>query len=102
MEIFLKKLQLLLTVLSGSLALLAVPIMRVYKNHKQKNEAIAMACLALLHSKLYARCETVICEKAITTQEIEELEALYEAYHALGGNGTGTKLYQEAEERMPE
>lgn len=32
----------------------------------------------------------------MTTEERHHLDNVYEAYHALGGNGTGTRLHEEA------
>lgn len=32
----------------------------------------------------------------LDTEERHHLENVYEAYHALGGNGTGTRLHEEA------
>lgn len=92
----LKILQTILGIVGILTTLLFIPIYKLVKKNMALRIANADGCLALLHSKLYARCQEIICEGTISTQELEEIEALYEAYHGLGGNGTGTKLYEEA------
>lgn len=95
MEI-LKIIQSVLAVTGALTTLLFIPIYKIIKKNTALHTANADGCLALLHSKLYMRCEEIICDGCISTQELEEIEALYDAYHELGGNGTGTKLYEEA------
>lgn len=50
--------------------------------------------VALLHDSLFRNCEQYIKRGEITVNELENLETLYASYHALGGNGTGTALYE--------
>lgn len=49
--------------------------------------------LAILHDRLYLACHYHIKEGYITTSQLSNLEHLYNGYHTLGGNGTGTELY---------
>jgi hypothetical protein len=49
---------------------------------------------ALLHDRLYQACRYYIGKKKITEAELKNTEYLYNSYHALGGNGTGTELYK--------
>lgn len=60
--------------------------------HKQKS--FDAGILALLHSELYKECEA--CEKKgyATVDDLKNIEYIYEPYHNLGGNGTGTLLYE--------
>ena len=51
------------------------------------------AVLALLHDRLYSLSRFYIDRGWITIQDLDNLEYLYTAYHALGGNGTGTELF---------
>ena len=50
--------------------------------------------LALLHDRLYQGCTHHINNGYITTEELKNMEYLYNGYHELGGNGTGTELYE--------
>ena len=38
----------------------------------------------------------IIAQGSIDTDGLRNLEYLYRSYHALGGNGTGTELYNRA------
>lgn len=49
---------------------------------------------ALAHDALFTRCETLIKAGNITTDELENLDLLYDAYSGLGMNGAGEELYK--------
>lgn len=66
------------------------------KNKNKHRAVMEQGLLALLHDRLYAECERIIRKNSITKQEIDDVNHLYAAYHSLGGNGTGTRLYKEA------
>lgn len=59
-----------------------------------RQKAMDAGILALLHSELYKECE--MCEQKgyATVDDLKNIEYLYKPYHALGGNGTGTLLYE--------
>lgn len=61
-----------------------------------KIKALWDAVLALLHDRLYQSCTFYIKQGSIDTGGLKNLEYLYKSYHALGGNGTGTELYNRA------
>ena len=44
--------------------------------------------------RLYGRCSEYLAAGAIGAQALQNLDCVYSAYHALGGNGTGTQLYR--------
>lgn len=48
---------------------------------------------ALSHDALFTRCEMLIRRGSISTDELENLDMLYDAYKGLGMNGAGTELY---------
>ncbi len=52
--------------------------------------------LAIMHDRLYQSCTYFIKMGYIDTSALKNLEYLYESYHKLGGNGTGTELYNRA------
>ena len=61
---------------------------------KAIQEASVKANLAMLHNHLYEACTHHLAAGLITLDEMDNLDCIYEAYHALGGNGTGTRLYE--------
>ncbi len=64
------------------------------KERKKEDEAIKEGVLALLHDRLYQGCNYHIRNREISSTEMKNMEYLYKGYHALGGNGTGTELYE--------
>lgn len=61
---------------------------------QEKEQAVMKKGLeALLHDRLYQACRYYIGRKKITEIELKNTEYLYNSYHALGGNGTGTELF---------
>jgi hypothetical protein len=52
--------------------------------------------LAIMHDRLYQLCTSCIQQGSIDTACLKNLEYLYRSYHSLGGNGTGTELYNRA------
>lgn len=61
-----------------------------------KLKALWDAVLALLHDRIYTECYRFIELGYITRDGMRNLNYLYSAYHALGGNGTGTELHNRA------
>ena len=49
--------------------------------------------LAILHDRLYQVCRFYIHQGWIDVESMKNVEYLYDSYHDLGGNGTGTELY---------
>lgn len=66
------------------------------KAQKEENKAIKDGLLAILHDRLYQVCTHYIEIGYIDLAALKNVEYLYESYHALGGNGTGTELYTRA------
>ena len=52
--------------------------------------------LAIMHDRLYQSCTYYIKQGHIDMGGLKNLEYLYRSYHTLGGNGTGTELYNRA------
>lgn len=65
------------------------------KNISERQRLIEKADLSILHERLFQKCENYIKDGSIRIPDLETVDGLYEAYHALGGNGTGTKLYHD-------
>ena len=66
------------------------------KIQKEENKAIKEGLLAILHDRLYQACTHYIAMGYIDVAGLKNIEYLYKSYHALGGNGTGTELYNKA------
>ena len=61
-----------------------------------KYKALLDGVLAILHDRLYCECKRYLAQGHIDTDGLHNLEYIYKSYHALGGNGTGTELYNRA------
>jgi hypothetical protein len=77
----------------GALSMAIKSLRARQKEQQGRQGAVEKGLQALLHSELYKECEE--CEKKgfATIDDLESIEYLYNPYHALGGNGTGTTLY---------
>lgn len=51
---------------------------------------------AMLHDRLYQSCRYYLSKGVIDEDGYANLSAIYNSYHGLGGNGTGTELYNRA------
>ena len=54
------------------------------------------AIVAMLHDRLYQACRFYLSKGEIDEDGYANLETLYKTYHGLGGNSTGTELYNRA------
>ena len=63
------------------------------KAEQAEQALIKEGLLALLHDRLYQACQYHINTGCITVGDLDNLKYLYSSYHELGGNGTGTELY---------
>lgn len=71
-------------------------IKRLYSKLKQElttQKLLKEGMIAMLHDRLYQLCTKFIEKGEITVDELENLEYLYKSYNNLGGNGTGTALF---------
>lgn len=66
------------------------------KADEAERTAIKTGLVAILHDRLYQACMHYLQLGCIDDDGLENLEHLYGSYHALGGNGTGTELYNRA------
>lgn len=60
----------------------------------QEQKALKKAVKALLHDRLYQSCRYYIKEGYVDPEGLSNVGIVYEAYHELKGNGTGTNLYE--------
>ena len=64
------------------------------KDQQKVQEAQQQGTLALLKDRLFQSCLHYIEKGYCDVHSRESLEALYLAYSAMGGNGTGKQLYE--------
>ncbi|MDF7672184.1 hypothetical protein PT281_02630 [Lactobacillus sp. ESL0701] len=63
----------------------------------KKLDVVGQGMQEILHTELDELCYRIIyVQKGGTEQQFTRLKHIYESYHALQGNGTGTKLYKQA------
>ena len=94
-------------IITGALGLAYKRLSAKVKKHEEERQAKAKAqeaemaaikegLLAILHDRLYQACTYYIALGSIDTAGLKNIEYSYKAYHTLGGNGTGTELYNRA------
>lgn len=83
-------------ILSPLCAALITAIIAMRKRASSKDEAMELGMRALLRQQLidYHR-EYVVEDKPCPVRIKEQATSVHDAYHALGGNGTGTQLWKE-------
>lgn len=85
-----------------------ISIINYIKMKNNSNKLIKDGVLAILHNKIYTLGKQHIANKYISVEDLDDFNHLYNAYHALGGNGTGTGIYNRVQkleiiqERRPE
>lgn len=67
---------------------------RRLKKKVDKQKLIEAGMLAILHDRLYQLGREYIERGWITLEELKNMEYLYNSYHDLGGNGTGTEIWE--------
>jgi len=65
------------------------------KSIYNKSKAYDFALKALAHDAFFRYCRYLDPEDTLSEDELENLNFLYKAYHSLGLNGTGDKLYNQ-------
>ena len=86
-------LETLFTAVIGTFSLLIKKLYSKLKQELATQKMLKEGMLAILHDRLYQLCTKYIDKDEITVDELENLEYLYLSYHNLGGNGTGTALF---------
>lgn len=59
----------------------------------KEQENVKDGLLAILHDRLFQAGRYFMEQGHISLTELKNIEYLYTSYHALGGNGTGTEIY---------
>jgi hypothetical protein len=70
------------------------------KCQSARQDAVEDGVKALLHDRIYSGYAECECKGFASVDDIKNLEYLYRPYHDLGGNGTGTELFERVK-KMP-
>lgn len=68
-------------------------VIAVWQGKQKKDSVEREALKVLLHDRLYQAITYYIKIDETDVDGFDNVTCLYNAYHALGGNGTGTELY---------
>jgi hypothetical protein len=61
---------------------------------KHHDRLVDEALVSIEHHEIYQLCNRHLARGFISTDDLDDLGYLYRSYRALGGNGTGEKLYE--------
>jgi len=64
------------------------------QEHTSKQVIIHEGVIALLYDRLFNTCKHYVGRGYIYVDELRNVENLYTAYYALGGNGTVTEIFK--------
>lgn len=78
----------------GVVGLVGYALKRLKAVHK-KNESVSDGVKSLLQDRLFQTCNHYIFSQGfVEIEDLENIESLYVNYKKMGGNGTGTELYE--------
>ena len=86
---------LLSPIYGGIVSLLLGIVIGQFKNYKNESKAERDALGALLRNDMFEIYECYRDEPEVPVRFQEEMDSLYQAYHGLGFNNTGTKIHDE-------
>jgi hypothetical protein len=86
-------LEVLFGIITGLFAFVIKKLSARVKKEHELNEAIVIGLQALLRTQLTEICEKYTKAKYCPIHVKENVDDLYKAYHAIGGNGAGTAAY---------
>lgn len=88
----------LFTLISGGIIVWCKDLNKKIKERKAEQEALKSGLLAILHDRLFSICNQYLAMDYIPVDKSEEIldnaKIIYDAYHDLGGNSTGTAIYK--------
>lgn len=90
--------ELFLVICEITLPVLLGYIVWLLKNQKKDRDASGKGIMLLLRVQLIEYHNKYIVEGEIPTYAYQNFTEMYDAYHALGGNGMITKMKEEIEE----
>jgi hypothetical protein len=81
-------------VLFGVVISLIGYLIKKIKSWTKEQDEVKGGVLAILHDRLFQAGRFFCNQGYISFEEIKNIEYLYKSYHALGGNGTGTEIFE--------
>lgn len=79
------------------LGLIVTGLSYLWKKIKEY-EVLKKGLVAILHDRLIQSGMFFLNKEEISVLEFDNFKSMYEAYHELGGNGTGTEIYERISE----
>jgi len=90
-------------ILTGLVSILMKRMQDLYKEtqkekqlEEERQSILFQSVGAMIKDRLFHSCFNVLDRGVITVDERDAIIALYNSYHALGLNSTGTELYERA------
>lgn len=77
----------------SALSLVVRTIWAKIQHETEEQQVMKDAALAMMHDRLYSLARVYLKQGWATIQDLDNMERIYSAYHNLGGNGTGTELF---------
>ena len=77
----------------SALSLVVRSIWARIQKETEEQKVMKAAALAMMHDRIYSLARYYIAQGYATIQDLDNMEHIYTAYHNLGGNGTGTELF---------
>lgn len=87
-----------LEVLFGAILLFLSFGFKQLKKEFQEQADLKEGLIAILHDRLFQSGMFFLNKGEISITELNNIEEMYKAYHKLGGNGTGTEIYERVKE----
>lgn len=81
--------------LFGIIGSLIIALFSYLRKNFSKQKALENGVKALLHDKLFQECGFYTKQGWINYEEMENIHYIYNAYHGLNGNGTGTTAFED-------
>ncbi len=91
------------SIVAAVMGVLTAAVKHLYSKQKAqaaRQDAVEEGVKALLHDRIYQGYADCLKKGYASVEDIENLEYLYQPYHALGGNSTGTELFERVK-KMP-
>lgn len=89
----------LTSLLVAMVTALGAALMRFRKEQRESNRLMRESIASMQKAELMRMFQRVVEDgKPVTVEELEHLDSCYQSYHANGGNGTGTLLYERVRE----
>jgi hypothetical protein len=84
-------------IVGAVVAVLTAAVKHLWGRQKQqaaRQDAVEQGLQALLHDRIFAMYAECHAKGYAAVEDMRNAEYLYKPYHNLGGNSTGTELYQ--------